>query len=90
MRDFKNYQKGKMPNDSQNKAMEMLSAFARKYEGASEDEILNAIVAEAENGKKKGTLTNAEIDNFANMILPLLNASQKQKLAKIIEKIKKL
>ena len=93
MRDFKNFQgsNGNFSNSQNGKgAMDMLAQFAKKYEGASESEIINAIVQEAEKGKRNGTLTNQEIDNFANMIRPLLNASQRQQLVKVIEKIKSL
>ena len=92
MRDFKSFQKNNYTSNPQNSknAMDMLSAFAKKYEGASQSEIISAIIEEAERGKRNGTLTNQEIDNFANMIRPMLNASQKEQLTKIINRIKNL
>lgn len=94
MRNFNDY-KGENKqkngaNTSDNQAMDMLKNFASKYEGASENDLISAIIKEAENGKKKGTLSNKDIDNFANMLSPMLNGNQKKQLDMIIKKIKNI
>ena len=66
----------------------VLKSFAKKYEGASEDQIINEIMLEAQKGKRNGTLTNADIDRFKNMLYPMLNSNQRAKLEKVIKKIK--
>lgn len=86
MRDFNNYN-GNNVNQNQD-GMNVLKSFAKKYEGASEDQIINEIMIEAQKGKKNGTLTNADIDRFKNMLYPMLNSSQRAKLDKVIKKIK--
>ena len=87
MRDFNNYK----PNgNNQNQgAYDMLKNFASKYEGASKTDLISAIKKEAEKGRRNGTLSNKDIDNFASMLLPMLNASQKAELKKIVEELKK-
>ena len=86
MRDFNNYTP---KNEGMSKdAMGILKSFASKYEGANETELLNEIIKQAEQGRKNGTLKDSDIDNFKNMLLPMLNSEQRVKLLKVIDKIK--
>ena len=88
MRDFNSYK----PNDNSsnsNNYMGLLKNLAEKYEGASETELISAIVKEAEKGRRNGTLTDSDIDNFVKTLYPLLNANQKRRLDSVISKIKK-
>ena len=62
----------------------LLNMLAGKYEGAGEEEIISAIVSEAEKGRKNGTLTDADIENFERTVTPLLNEKQRKKLKKVI------
>ena len=68
-------------------AFEMLKKLAFKYEGASEQELVDAIVSEANKLKKSGMLSPSEINNFVSTISPMLNAEQKRLLKKVVEKI---
>jgi len=47
------------------------------------------LIAEAEKNRAQGKLTNADLDNFASTIRPMLNSSQAKRLDKILEKLKK-
>lgn len=85
MRNFNNFDSNQV---DKNDAMGILRSFAKKYEGASEQDIISAILKEAEKGKRNGTLKDSDIDNFANMLYPMLNASQRKHLEKIIKTIK--
>lgn len=67
----------------------VLSSLAGKYEGASEDEIIAAIISEAEKGRRNGTLTDADIDAFAQSVAPFLNEKQKKHLLRIVKYLKK-
>lgn len=87
MRDFNNYQNN--TDKSQADAMNAIKNFAGKYEGASENELLSEIMKEAEKGRRNGTLTDGDIDRFKSMLEPMLNSSQRAKLNKIVDKIKK-
>ena len=71
-------------------AASVLKMLAGRYEGASEDEIISAIVAEAEKGKRNGTLTNADIDAFAIAVEPMLNPMQKRRLKKVVAFLKEI
>ena len=87
MRDFNNYNNSN--NKTQKDTMDAIKNFAGKYEGVSENELILEIMKEAEKGRRNGTLTDSDIDRFKNMLEPMLNSSQKAKLNKVIEKIKK-
>ena len=49
-----------------------------------------AIYKEAKRGKQAGTLTNADIDNFANMLSPFLDDKKRSMLNKIVGELKKI
>ena len=85
MRDFNSYNQNE--NESVNQLND-LKAFAKKYEGASEDEIICQILLEAQKGRRNGTLSDSDIDRFKNMLYPMLNARQREKLEKVVKKIK--
>ena len=84
MRDFNNYTSNKQAS-----TMDMISDFAKKYEGASQGELISAIMQEAEKGRRNGTLTNADIERFAKMLAPMLNSEQKKQLDMIVQKLMK-
>lgn len=67
----------------------ILSQLAGKYEGMSEDQILSAILSEAEKGRRNGTLTDADIDSFVKSVEPMLADSQRKKLHRVVEFLKK-
>ena len=85
MRNFNNFE-SQQPNNGD--ALNLLKGFAKKYEGASEQDIISAILKEAEKGKKNGTLKNSDIDNFRDMLYPMLNPTQRKSLDKIVKTIK--
>ena len=89
MRDFNSYEgkKNKTENFNGN-AMNLLNAFASRYEGASENDLISAIMLEAEKGRKNGTLTDKDIDAFAATISPMLNSAQREKLNSVVKKLK--
>ncbi len=62
--------------------------FASDYEGKSADEVMSAILAEAEKGKKNGTLTDEDVDRFASAVSPFLTDKQRKMLNVIVKKIK--
>ena len=98
MKDFNSYandgsKNDRMPHDNGNSfggvdVSALLSALAGKYEGASEDEIISAIISEAQKGRKNGTLTDADLENFERTVMPMLNEKQRAKLGKIIRYLK--
>lgn len=88
MQDFNKYsQSNKSENVSEN-IFDTVNNIAKKFDGKSQNELLRAIYSEAERGKRNGTLTNAQIDEFANMLAPALDEKQKRILKKLVEKLK--
>lgn len=68
---------------------EQFSALASAYEGKNADEIMKAIITEAERGRKNGTLSDDDIDNFAALVLPMINPEQQKTLEKVVKRLKK-
>ena len=85
MASFNDYVKNSDKSDSQ----ELLKKLAVKYEGASESEIVSAIIKEAEKNRAQGKLTDSDLDNFKDYLRPMLNDSQAKKLDKIIARLKR-
>ncbi|MDE6373366.1 MAG: hypothetical protein K2L72_02610 [Clostridia bacterium] len=71
-----------------NQTVNMATMLAKAFEGKSETQILQTIIAQAEQGKRDGTLTNADLDNFYNALSPLLDGFKRQRLKAIIQKLK--
>jgi hypothetical protein len=95
MQDFKNYSssksesdKGFSPNNNSD-LISMITNIAKNYDGKSEDELLRAIYFEAEKSRKKGTLTDSDIDNFTAMLAPILDDKKRKKLYDIANKLKR-
>ena len=96
MKKFSDYAKNNQTKNSQNEqikdnqiAFELLNRVAAKYEGASENQLLSAIMSEAKKAKANGTLSNKEIENFVATISPMLNQNQRKQLEKVIAEIQK-
>ncbi len=86
MKDFDSYSKQEAPEDVTELAKRLTGAFRGKGEG----DILRAIYAEAEKGRKNGTLSDAELDNFYNALAPVLDGAKRKKLAAVIGRLKKM
>ena len=96
MKDFKSYSQngagatGAKSGDGANvnQTVNMAAMLAKAFEGKSEAQVLQTIIAQAEQGKRDGTLTNADLDNFYNTLAPLLDGFKRQRLKGIIAKLK--
>jgi hypothetical protein len=88
MDDFKSYASNNQEKLPQNLS-DMVKALAGKYDGATEEELIRAIVLEAEKGRRNGTLTDADIDRFVSMLAPILDDKKRKILYAIAEKLKK-
>ena len=93
MQDFNDFVKNSSsPNQRENQQnlMNMVMGLASKYDGKNTQELIKAVYEEAKKGKKNGTLTNADIDNFSAMLSPLLDDKQRKMLKKITEELKRI
>ena len=98
MNDFKSYK----PDDNQNKnitadnenkinsTVELAKAVTRAMNGKSEGQLLHTIISEAERGKREGTLTNADLDNFYNALSPMVDGIKRKKLKEVITRLKNI
>ena len=93
MQDFNSYsktekvEKNKNPNNAD--LIAMITKIAQNYDGKSEDELLKAIYIEAEKSRKKGTLTDDDIDKFVMFLTPMLDDKKRKKLYDLAEKLKR-
>ena len=96
MKDFKSYKPEENKNNGQStpnsanveQTVNLAAAMAQAFNGKSEGQIWQTILEQAEQGKRNGTLTNADLDNFYNALAPLVDGFKKQKLRSIIAKLK--
>ncbi len=89
MSDFKNYKGGDggaKGDDGQ--AVNLAATLAKAFAGKSEGQIFSTILEQAEQGKRDGTLTNADLDNFYGALAPLLDGFKRKKLQQIIIRLK--
>ncbi len=64
--------------------------IALRYNGRGEGEIMKEIFARAAQGKRDGTLSNEQIDEFYNKFVPALDEKRKKKLEKLISQLKEM
>lgn len=88
MQDFNKFSKSQESENTSENIFDTVNNIAKKFDGKSQNELLRAIYAEAERGKRNGTLTNEQIDEFANMLSPALDEKQRRILKKLVEKLK--
>ena len=79
------------PNGGVDKNLfDLVNSIAQRFDGKNQNELLMAIYEEAKKGKRQGTLTNAEIDNFKMILSPMLDDKQKRVLNKVVNELKKI
>ena len=97
MKDFKSYSyeqpkpETPKPNEpSYNNTVELAKVLSKAMSGKNETQILHTILSEAERGKREGTLTNADLDNFYAALSPMLDGLKKRKLKEVITRLKSI
>ncbi|MCD8040897.1 MAG: hypothetical protein LUF82_05210 [Clostridia bacterium] len=88
MKDFKNYNDN--GNFEDDKGVNFVKSVAQSMQGKSESEIMRAVIAQAEQGKRSGTLTNKDLDNFYAAVAPSLDGFKRKKLKEIIARLKNI
>ena len=68
----------------------LTAEIAKAFYGKSTKDVWQTILAQAEEGKRAGTLTNEDLDNFYNTVYPLVDGAQRKKLKNIIAKLKEI
>ncbi len=98
MNDFKSYKPDNNQNTNNitdsgnniNSTVELAKAVTRAMNGKSEGQLLHTIISEAERGKREGTLTNADLDNFFNALSPMVDGIKRKKLKEVITRLKNI
>ncbi len=93
MQDFNEYSKqneNSNENINQTNLFNLVNSIASKYNGKNQNELLRAIYNEAKKGKQRGSLTNQDIDNFANMLSPFLDEQKRSMLYKLTKELKNI
>ena len=68
----------------------LAKSVAESFGGKGEGAILNAVLAEAKKNRAAGVLSDGDLENFYNMLSPMLDKKKQTKLREIIDKLKKL
>ena len=93
MQDFNQFSNQNQTNNQNampQNLIDLVTNLSKKFDGKSQDDLYKAILEEAEKGKRQGTLTNKDIDNFASYIMPFLDAPKQKMLLKIVKKLKQI
>ena len=90
MKDFNSFSGEEKKQSASDDAVDMAKMMAKAFEGKGEADILRAIYKEAERGRKAGTLTDFDLDNFYAALYPMLDSAKRKKLEQVINKLKKM
>ena len=90
MKSFKEYAPADTEKEKTATAEELTKQIARAYNGKSNADMLKNILAEAEKGKRAGTLTNEEIEAFYQSFSPMLDGMQRKRLRAVVDRLKEI
>lgn len=90
MKDFAGYTGGEGDSSSTDDLLREAQAVAAQFDGKNEGELIRSIYQRAAQGKRAGTLTNAQIDAFCAQFAPMLDAGKRKKLMKLAAELKKM
>lgn len=62
--------------------------LAKYYDGKGEDQLIKDIYNNVKAQKESGKLTNAQIEQFAKTVSPMLSPSQREKLSELVIRLK--
>ncbi len=65
----------------------VLTDLANKYQREGEGQLVKDIIANVIDQKARGLLTNAQLQEFARRVTPMLNNDQKQRLGSLLEQL---
>ena len=90
MQDFRSYAGGQQGGGANAPQSDASAEFAALLGGKGEGEVLRALYKEAEAARRAGTLTDADLDNFAAAVAPMLGDAARKKLEQVVGRLKKL
>ena len=90
MKNFKQYAPADTEKEKTATAEDLTKQLARAYNGKSNADMLKNILAEAEKGKRAGTLSNEEIEAFYQSFSPMLDGAQRRRLRAVVDRLKEI
>ena len=90
MKSFKDYESVETEKEKTATAEDLTKQIACAYNGKSNADMLKNILAEAEKGKRAGTLSNEEIETFYQSFSPMLDSAQRKRLRVIVDRLKEI
>lgn len=76
-------------SDEQRQQMDQVKQMAKPYENRSRDQLLQDATRIVKDGKRNGTIDASKLDGYLKMMGPMLNASQRSEMSKLIEQLKR-
>lgn len=67
--------------------MQFVMQMINYYNKNGQDKLVQDIFTNVANQKKQGKLTNEQIEQFAKNVTPMLNQTQRQKLAELVKQL---
>ncbi len=91
-RDLKNFAKGRGKNvgkagGASADVSENLKKNLRELEGKSQDELMERLLSEVEQGKKNGTFSRETLEEFVKNVSPMLGEAERERLREIMRKL---
>jgi len=85
--DFKNFKKSR-PTEDINDQNETIRKTAENYASKSDAELLSDITRLANENKRNGTLSTAQLDEFEQKVSPMLNREQRKRLENVLKMLR--
>ena len=88
--DFKSFRNQRKQNENhKEEPTDDLRKKAESYSRKSDDELLDEIIKNVNQGKANGTFSEEQLRQFEQNVAPMLNAEQRERLRNVIEIIRK-
>ncbi len=88
MKSFKDYAGESVASGESVGAEDLARQIATAYQGKSNADMLKSILAQAEQSKRAGTLSNEELENFYQTFSPMLDGVQRKRLRAVVDRLK--
>ena len=88
LKSFKKHYKKSKSSDHSRPATDCIKAKAQEYVGKSDEDLISDIVREAKKSKQNGSLSETQLNQFAESVAPMLNQEQRARLQSVLNIIK--
>ncbi len=75
------------PQKPSKEAEEDIKRQLKKYEGKSQDELMDELLKSVEEGKANGTFSKEALSQFKSKVAPMLDEAQRKRLDEITDKL---